>query len=280
MTEQTRDELIEKSLLKQLDPDAEALVQRLLLEDEDFRNEYHFQKELAAQVRLKRRRELQARFGEFEAQHTRQAAPEPNLAAPDDSLRTSDLAEEAPGKIIPLWRQTWFRVAASVALIAVLGTLIWRAGDKPAGDPMADRPNQGGKPVPSDTLSPKPGPRPERPTAEDRRIAQEPPKEGTLRGPRQIAYGETDSPRLGFGNGEKPDGSRLVVFLTATQPGYEFGDTLRVYFPEPPPARPAPRLIYYRSEDTYHLTVNGIRYELVKGLSGRQPLNRVAEPGP
>ena len=276
MTDAERDELIEKSLLQELDATDEARVQQLRREDEGFRQEYDFQETLIRQVRLKRRQELLSMFAEFEAEQ----APETDQADTTPVVRLSPGTdhETAPADptIIPLWEQRGFRVAASIALAFLLGAVVWWQLTQYDARPVADHRDSTSVRPSTDTVPKKPvgppvvpAPQPQGP------VAQNPGKPARLQGPTSLPYYETDDVRLGFGNGQKTSESRTVVFNTGPEPAYEFQDTLRVYLPTLPPAKPAWSLVYSRAADTYYLVTGSTRYEVVKGLQGKQPLVRV-----
>lgn len=275
MTDAERDELIEKSLLKELDVTSEARVQQLLREDDDFRREYAFQETLIQQVRLKRRQELLSMFAEFEGEQA-----DTTDITPIIPLLPQTGQEEAPAdpQIIPMWRQSWFRVAATIALAALLGAVVWWPLAKYDPQPIAkDDQDSTETQVPrtNDTLqtrpleSPRvPIPAPQGPVAQDTRPAQ-------LQGPARLPYYETDNVSLGFGKDGPIKEYRTVVFSVGPTPAYEFQDTLKVYLPTLPVAKPAWSLVYSRATDTYYLITGNTRYEVIKGLQGKQLLEVV-----
>ncbi|MCX6214611.1 hypothetical protein [Spirosoma sp.] len=275
MTDAERDELIEKSLLNELDAASEARVQQLRQEDEAFRQEFDFQEMLTTQVRLKRRKELLDMFDGFESE---QAAANEGTQIPIMALGNAgqhDVSSDAP-PVIPLWRQSWFRVAAGIVLTVLLGAVVWwklsRYDPKPIATGIEDSIKSplptAGSPQNDPAESPRlPVPHPIDPVAQSGKAAR-------LKGPSRLPYYETDDIRLGFGKGRKDREYRTVIFETGPTAAYEFQDTLRVFMPVLPAAKPAWSLVYNRSTDTYYLISGQIRYEVIRGLQGREPLRR------
>jgi len=277
MTDAERDELIEKSLLKELDAASEARVQQLRNNDNDFRQEYDFQETLIQQVRLKRRQELLSMFAEFEteqATNTDEADTTPVIPLSTRSGQnetTSDLA------IIPLWRQSWFRVAATVALAVLLGAVIWWQLSKYDPQPIAGDDHDSTKiQMPKDTQRNKSVESPRLPTPGPQGpVAQGPRQLTPLQGPTRLPYYETDDISLGFGKDHQTNTYRTVVFSVGSEPAYEFQDTLKVYLPKLPATNPAWSLVYSHGSDTYYLITGKTQYEIIKGLQGKRPLTKV-----
>ncbi len=272
MTDAERDELIEKSLQKQLDEATEARVQQLRRDDVQFRQDYDFQETLIQQVRLKRRQELSGMFARFEAERTVETNDEVTTPIIPLPSRTSQDISVTDPQVIPFWRQSWFRVAATVVLVAAAGAIVWWQLGQNDPTPIADdkrdslkiqTPNDTATSIESPTI---PQPEPRGP------VAQKPDKPTLLQGPAQLLYYETDDLSLGFGKGKPTTEYRTVVFSNGPEPAYEFQDTLRVFLPTLPAAKPAWSLVYSRANDTYYLITGKTRYEVVKGLQGKQPL--------
>ncbi|MGV3560271.1 anti-sigma factor family protein [Larkinella arboricola] len=275
MTDEERDELIEKSLLHTLDPADENRVQQLLREDESFRREYEFQEKLIQQVRLKSRQDMKRMFAQFESDYQASANEKEQGTTPIIPLDTRNETDDtAPGPaVIPLWRQSWFRIAASILFVAGIIAIIWSQKNGSDLDSIADRPDSTRSYPPKNTEGRDSTTLPEQPAPRGP-IAQKPADPIRLSGPVRLPYYETDDVSLGFGENQKTREYRTVVFLIGTEPAYEFQDTLKVYFPTLPLTQTRWSLIYSRNEDSYYLTSGATRYELIKGLQGRQPLQK------
>lgn len=270
MTDAERDELIEKSLLKELDATDEARVQQLRRDDPLFRQEYAFQERLMQQVQLKRRQELLSMFAEFKREQSAEIA-EVNTTL-DEPFQPNP--EEAEPLVIPLWKRPSVRVAASVLLAALIGVLVWQLVNydpkpiaKDGRDSVkTDAPKDSQRLKPTEI--PMPLPQPQGP------VAQEPKKPRLLQGATRLPYYEIDDISFGFGKDQKIKRYQTVVFSRGPEPAYEFQDTLKIYLPALPTAEPVWSLVYSQDTDTYYLMRSKTRYEIVKGLQGRQPLKQ------
>ncbi|GAB3504479.1 hypothetical protein GCM10027341_34840 [Spirosoma knui] len=272
MTDAERDELIEKSLLKELDATDEARVQQLRRDDSLFRQEYEFQERLMQQVQLNRRQELLGMFTEFKREQLTET-DETNII-PNVPFQPNP-EEAGPGPlVIPFRQRPWVRVAASLLLAALLGLIVWQLvkyDPKPIAKDGRDSVKTN---VPKDTQRlepteiPMPLPQPQGP------VANKPIKPKLLQGPTRLPYYEIDDMSFGFGKDQKVKQYQTVVFSRGSEPAYEFQDTLKIYLPTLPTADPAWSLVYSQDTDTYYLIRSKTRYEIVKGLQGKQPLKQ------
>ncbi|GAB4025633.1 hypothetical protein [Spirosoma koreense] len=274
MTDAERDELIEKSLLHELDTASEAQVQQLRQQDDSFRQAYDFQELLIQQVRLKRRQELLNMFAEFEAEQESDTSAE---ETPGGLLAPRIDPQETPidRPVRSLWQQSWFRAAAVVALGVLAATVWWQLARYDPSPVARDEHDSVKIPLPTDSGRRKliephriPVPEPQGP------VAHQPVEPTQLRGAVALPYYETEDVRLGFGQDRQSSDLRVVIFNMGEEPAYEFRDTLKVYLPVLPAAKPAWTLVYNRSTDTYYLLTGKTRYELVRGLQARQPLRK------
>lgn len=136
MTDAERDELIEKSLLNELDAASEARVQQLRQEDDAFRREYEFQQTLIQQVRLKRRQELLDMFADFDAEPGIDTSEATTPGILPSSRSNWEETSTTDAKVISIWQQSWFRVAATVALVLLGSVIVWQLS-KYAQKPIA-----------------------------------------------------------------------------------------------------------------------------------------------
>lgn len=274
MTEEERDELIEKSLLNTLNASDENRVQELLRADESFRREYEFQEKLIQQVRLKSRQDLKKKFAQFEADYQASADESDDQSTPIIPLTSRTEEVDRGGGEGTSGRRNWYWIAASVLFLAGVGLVFWLQKASPDPHQVANKPDSLRTQTPKDTAQKVPVVVPEVPQPQGP-VAQKPtiPTTPTERMRElEVPYFETDGVSMGFGEGQKTDDFRSIKFLTGPEPAYEFQDTLKVYFPVLPSAKSRWSLIYNRTDDLYYLTTGTIRYELIKGIAGRKPL--------
>lgn len=91
----------------------------------------------------------------------------------------------------------------------------------------------------------------------------------------QLPLYELQDTGMGFGDPGPATGSVVTVFTEQTPAAYEFTDTLKVYLPQLPPAGEQLGVAYDRRTDTYYLLTGNARYQIIKGLTGKRPLERV-----
>lgn len=248
MNEIERDKLYERYLLNEATDEERKQVIDLITTNEKYKAEFESQKKLIGIIHNAKRSDLKAKFSQIQ-----------NELEEEEKIAIKPLEIIKGGSSKSFWEQNYFRYAASVIGVLLIGYGIWTI-TKPTDTIVVIKKDDSTQNV-IDTNKVLPNIENQNPIIT---------KNTQLKGKMYLPTYEDSG--LGFAKDKKYTDSILVVFRKSDTPQYKFKDTLIISTPKPLINNAKWKILFDRENGQYILSNSKTEYVLEKGSSDEKPL--------